>query len=159
MASSWIAKKAEEHKKQEEETRREREWRQYEATIIEAKWPEVKDRLEAVVRETIAEWNETFPQDDKKIDGVFRNVVRGFRIDKTRFPGGTVTVVFDSISRIIQCDVIKPTMVGAGDYTRTLKFRMCVAKDDSIYLTDHSSAHVSPNDISRILIESITEIG
>lgn len=157
VATSWIDQKAEEYKKREQELQRERDWRLYESSVIESKWLDVKDGLETVVRDSIAEWNIAFPQNDTKIDGVFKNVIRGFKIHKTHYPAGTVTVSFEPVSREIRCDIVKVCMVGAGDYTSSRKFYMHLAKDDSIYITDDRNAHLSANDVARIIIESITE--
>lgn len=157
MAASWIAKKAEEYNQREREAQIERELKLHQLSVVDSHWRDVKDSLESVIRRDIEDWNAGFPQDDKRIDGLFHDVVDGFRIKKTRFPAATITITFESNGNIIRCETVRPIMTGGGTYTTTKRFRLRVAPNDFIYLVDEREAHLSMEQISQKLIESITE--
>jgi hypothetical protein len=159
MASDWVERKAAEAKRHKAEQQSREDWRAKEHGTIQARGHEVVDKLEATVRSDVEKWNTAFSDDqDKLIDAVNKNS-QGFVIVKERFPAGVANVSFNQPALRIDIRFRRSRPTDMSDMYETTAFVHLKLHTDgqTLFMMDNSSKHISLDEMSQKLIESIAE--
>ncbi|SRR6266404_929212 len=156
--ASWIAEKAAQVKKLEDDSEKLRQWRLHEAEVIRARGRDVLEQLEAAVRKDVEDWNLEFPnQQERHIDGVGKWMYGGFVVRKTHYPAATVQVSFKPESLSVNYKAVKSRPIGEGEYSTDEIFHLRLAENGDIYITNHSCEHLSLQQVSRNILEQVIE--
>jgi hypothetical protein len=157
VTSDWIKTKAALEKQRDNEQTLRLELQQREATLVKALGGKFIEGLQNVINADIVEWNSSFP--DRQINGAGK-LPNGFSVSKAGFPKGEAEVKFNPDTLRIEVRLERPTMADLGKrYVADGYFHLKANPSlEQIYMIDHyRSAHVSAEDFSKIILESIAD--
>src|ERR1700722_6051686 len=156
--TDWIEEKAAQIKKRQEQAEDARQSGLHESDVISAQGHDVLEKLEAVLRKDVEQWNSNFPNDVRqRIDSVGKSIPSGFVIHKTGYPSATLHAAFDPATKSIQFEATKLRAVGEGAYSVKGLFHLKLSEEGAIYLTNRSGELFSFEDASRHLLEAVLD--
>jgi hypothetical protein len=156
--TDWIEKRAAQIKKRQEEVEGERQSGIHEADVISTQGRDVLEKLEAVLRRDVEQWNSNFPDDARRrIDSVGKAIPSGFVVHKTGYPSATLHAAFDPATKSIQFEATKLRAAGEGAYSVKGLFHLKLSEEGAIYLTNRSGELFSFEDASRHLLEAVLD--
>jgi hypothetical protein len=156
--TDWIEEKAAQIKKLQEQAEDARQSGVHEADVVSTQGVNVLEKLEAVLRKDVEQWNSKFPNDVRqRIDSVARSIPSGFVVHKTGYPSATLRVAFDAATKSIQFEATKLRAIGEGAYSVKGLFHLKLSEEGAIYLTNRSGEPFSFEEASRHLLEAVLD--
>ena len=154
VTMSWIRVRAEEIRQAEKERKTERERQTTVANELKAKTEPFWKDLLGILEDSVKEFNQEFPEADRRIDQYERSSATTLIIRRTAYPSATVKVSLNIAGTSIQYSINSTARKGANTSEQQANLLIGMVNGKAGYLEGGVSTH---EEVARRLLEPFFE--
>ncbi len=132
--SNWIKEEAERNKQKESEDKEAQKWQIHKAQMIEAKGPELWRNLVSSIKQDVATFNESFPNDKTKHIDFHEVPSKSVILRKSYLPAVTVEARIDTARQVIEYSVTETWNQNSPETPETRQLDLAYEKDGNLYV-------------------------
>ena len=151
---SWIKERADGIRRAEKEKKEERDRQNVAASELKAKTEPFWNELVKVLQESIKEFNEEFPEAERRIDQCERSSATTLMIRRTAYPSSTIKISLNVAGTSIQFAINSTPRKGGNTSEQQTNLLIGIVAGDVGYLEGGVSTH---EDVARRFLEPFFE--
>ncbi len=154
VTTSWIKARADEIRRIEKEKKAERERQTIAANELKAKTEPFWKELVAILDESVKEFNQEFPETDRRIDQFEKSSATGLTIRRSAYPSTIVKVGLNTAGTSVQYSISTTPRKGANTSEQQSNLLIGIVAGEVGYLEGGVSTH---EDLVRRLLDPFFE--
>jgi hypothetical protein len=150
MTTTWIKERAEAIRRAEKEKKMERDRQVEAASVLKAKTEPYWRELIGVLEESVKEFNQEFPETERRIDPYEKSSATTLTIRRTAYPSAVVKVSLNIAGTSIQYSINSTQRKGANTNEQQANLIIGIVDDQVGYVEGGVSTH---DDVAKRLLE------
>jgi hypothetical protein len=151
---SWIRERAEQIRRTEKEKKDERDRQNVAAGVLKAKTEPFWNELVSVLQDSVKEFNQEFPEPERRIDQCDRTSATTLTIKRTAYPSSTLKISLNMAGTSIQFAINSTARKGANTTEQQVNLQIGVVGTEVGYVEEGVNTH---EDVARRFLERFFE--